>query len=737
MASSRSRLLAAALICAVLALALYFRAALTSPPPTCGACTGVTPICDAETATCVACSGDSQCPAGTLCNPSGACTLCRGDAEGCPAGLYCLGGAQCVECRPGSNPDCDGNPGGPICSDGNVCVNCRGDQDCRNATLAAYDPDRPYCDAAANACVECLSRADCPRAGNYCEGGACVACDPSDPYSCLNGYCVLGPEGPECAPCVAGDSTKPCQDGTYCVAAEGGGSVCVACVDGDPGRGCPAGSACKGGQCWRICQTSKDCGAGSSTPNCIGGVCVACGADADCKAGDPLFPVCENGLCLQCRLDQDGAQAGCPDPSAPVCYKNSCQQCSPDRGNADCAGSPAGAFCALVSPAGASDSYQCVQCVSDAYCASVEGRPYCDPASLTCVACDGDHPCQDGTNCINGLCQQCGNSLDCPPGSGTHCAGGRCVECSDWSECNDPAAPYCSSAGRCVACRGDGDCAGSPAAPRCLPDGSACVACVDSVDCAADPARYCDTEGGAHTCVACSEAHPCKAPTPVCLGGARCVECASPADCGGRPCLADNTCGECAANCDCGSIDELYCAAGRCAPLPETCWEWKKWDHNRSPPPSDNAMNAAGSAYLAVIGRPTSNPSWYHFGETPRQSSLHPMNANNSNGKDSSNKDYTLRDGYNNDDYYWYLAARPGCGRPGPLEAGDAAIGFGASPSLDGKYLVCATLDEGGEHVFSAPYGNKCGPPSSLGNYVPMGRKPRGVNDCAPPAARA
>lgn len=729
MKSGRSRFLLALLVVAVVALILYFRAALTSPPPTCGPCAGETPVCDTPSATCVACTSDSQCPAGALCNPSGACTRCRGSTEGCPAGQYCLDGAQCVECRPGSNPDCDGNPGGPICGDGAVCVRCRNDRDCQNATLAGYDPASPYCDAAANACVGCLSSADCSGKATYCAGGVCYACDPGDPSSCESGYCVQGPTGPECAPCVAGDPAKPCQDGAHCVADGAGGSVCVACVEGDPARACPAGSACKGGQCWLSCQSPEDCGPGSSTPNCIGGVCVACGADADCAAGDPLFPVCNNGLCVQCSLGPDGAQKGCPDPEAPACYKSSCQQCDPDRGDADCAGAPGGTFCARVSPAGASDSYQCVECVSDAYCAgSVAGRPYCDPAAHACAACDGDHPCLDGNACIGGLCQQCGDGLDCPAGSGTHCAGGQCVECSDSSECGNPAAPYCA-AGKCVACRGDGDCGGSPGAPRCLPDGSACVACVDSVDCMADPARYCGAE---HTCVACDAAHPCSAPTPVCLGGARCAECASSADCGGKPCLAGNTCGDCATNCDCGDVDKFYCDAGKCAPLPPTCWSWKRWAPGQSGPPPDDAVSAAGGAYLAVIGRPTTNPSWYYFGRTPRQSSQHLLDGNSSQGNDSGNKGYAATNAGNSDGYYWYLAANPGCGRPGPLGAGDSAIGFEGGPDISGKYKVCAALDGGGEHVFSAPYGKNCGPPSSVGAFVYMGQKPRGVNDCPP-----
>ncbi len=709
----------------VLLLVYYIGSALSSPPPTCGVCAGETPVCDTTSGSCVGCTADAQCPDGTLCYPSGACTLCRGTAAGCPAGQYCLDGAQCVECRPGYNTDCDGNPDGPICSDGNACVKCRDNRDCRNSQLPGYDPAALYCDATANACVECLRSEDCSGLTRYCEGGICVACDPNSSTGCEGSYCVDGEGGPECVPCVAGDGSRPCQDGAYCVSGESG-DTCVECVDGDSTRACPEGYSCQGGQCWLDCQSSTDCGATSSTPNCIGGVCVACEASSDCAAGDPLFPVCANGLCVQCAVDRAGIQAGCPDPEAPYCYNNSCQQCSPADQNADCVASPETPFCAKVSPAGASDSYQCVQCVSDTYCEGLDtGRPYCDPETHSCVACDSARPCS-GQSCIGGLCQECGAGVDCPAGTGTHCAGGQCVQCSDPSECTNPAEPFCDQDGLCVACLDDAYCASQGSArPYCDPATSTCVACVDSANCLTDPARYCDP--ATSTCVACDADHPCSAPTPVCLSGAKCVECAGPSDCGGMPCLPGNVCGDCNRNCDCGDIDRYYCNQGKCTPLPSTCWAWKQyWVGLHQALPTDDAMK--GPNYLAVIGRENQSTPWY-YGETPLSTSGYGglgWKYLRGNKKGDSGKDYnkTL---YPTEGSYYYLAASPGCGRPSQQQ-GDAPIMFNGGSAITSGDTVCATLS--GDYVFSSTNGGNCGPPTSAGTFVPLGQTPRGVNDC-------
>lgn len=704
-------------------LVYYVGRALSAPPAKCGPCGGSTPVCDETLGACVGCTADSQCAGGTLCNPSGACTLCRGDTEGCPAGTHCLNGTSCVECRPGSDADCAGSPGGPICSDGDVCVNCRSSLDCQDARLPSYSPSTPYCDVGANACVGCLGDQDCTGGEAYCAAGACAACDPSNSASCADGYCIEGSAGPACAPCVAGDGSRPCGDGTYCVDDGSGGAYCAECVDGDPSRGCPAGSECQGGQCRRACQTSDDCGAASSTPNCIGGLCVACSADADCSAADALYPVCENGLCVQCSVGADGAQTGCADPEAPHCYNSTCQQCSPSRGNLDCAGT-ATPFCAKVSPAGASDSYQCVECVSDTYCAGSSDRPWCDPATHSCAACDADHPCSSGLSCSGGLCQECSTDHDCPAGSGTYCAGGLCVQCRDSSECG-PAAPWCSG-GSCVACRGDADCAATPATPRCGPGGQACVACVDDLDCPTDPNRHCDVASGAYACVSCDAENPCPAETPHCVGGA-CYQCASSADCGGFPCVG-GACGDCNTNCDCGDLGARYCDGGRCADLPKTCWSWKKWDLVPWMP-ADDAMR--GPNYLAAVGRSTASSSW-RFGETPRtQPGYGGLDykelRGNKNGDTGKNYQTTLYPG--DDGYYWYLAASPGCGRPVPLQSGEEPIRFdGSSSGVTSGMGVCATLS--GDYVFSAPGGNGCGPPSNAGAFVFMSQRPHADGAC-------
>jgi hypothetical protein len=136
------------------------------------------------------------------------------------------------------------------------------------------------------------------------------------------------------------------------------------------------------------------------------------------------------------------------------------------RSSADC-----GDF--FCSPAG-----RCVQCLDDAYCRTFSSTilPYCsaDGRCVACVdeKCDGvcnatsgcgycadKRDCPEGFDCLFGFCEieliDCEDSLDCP--GSTHCGGSYCDECLEDAHCPDDR-PHCSSAGACVACRGDHDC---------------------------------------------------------------------------------------------------------------------------------------------------------------------------------------------------------------------------------------------------------------------------------------
>lgn len=123
------------------------------------------------------------------------------------------------------------------------------------------------------------------------------------------------------------------------------------------------------------------------------------------------------------------------------------------------------------------DIKACGECTADEHCANSSGRPYCDGATATCVACNEDSHCDAGV-CDPGkhTCAECYADADC---DGLLCDPDAltCVSCVEDDQC---LAGVCSDAERvCVGCEGDADCmTGTCDAAR-----GVCLDCVTDADC--------------------------------------------------------------------------------------------------------------------------------------------------------------------------------------------------------------------------------------------------------------
>jgi hypothetical protein len=138
-----------------------------------------------------------------------------------------------------------------------------------------------------------------------------------------------------------------------------------------------------------VCVQDPDCVL--PTLHCNSGTCVACTADAHCKAAG--YPRCDATLhrCVECSVAADcgtgrvrhdnfcaiPCSAGCP-ASAPICD----DVCSACDDNVGCQGSPAGPICF---------EHVCGTCRDDTACGG--GTPRCDPVTHDCVQCRTNADC--------------------------------------------------------------------------------------------------------------------------------------------------------------------------------------------------------------------------------------------------------------------------------------------------------------------------------------------------------
>lgn len=175
--------------------------------------------------------------------------------------------------------------------------------------------------------------------------------------------------------------------------------------------------------------------------------------------------------------------------------------------------------------------------------------------------------------------ETCGSDTDCVSPGARSCVAGRCVACRSSGECAG-ASPVCSQEHVCVSCAVvDGGCPSST--PACEADSGRCLECLVDSECSGKPTRSFCVKRACAACsaanaVACGTRDPSK---PICLANGSCGECASSADCtiAGKP-ICDTAAGACSActsdsQCQAKGTGPGVCLAdGHCATAAETAY---------------------------------------------------------------------------------------------------------------------------------------------------------------------
>jgi hypothetical protein len=253
--------------------------------------------------------------------------------------------------------DCS-DPSKPFCTN-NVCVGCQA------AGVTACGAR--VCDATSGKCVECTLDNHCDKdpAKGFCVANACAGCQVGPATACAarstsKPVCAAGGTlGGQCVECAADTDCKS-PEKSFCIA-----NMCAGC-QASSAAACSARSA------------SKPACAASGT---LGGQCVECAADTDCKTPEKSF--CVANACASC---QSASATACPAKSTdkPVCAASGklVGQCVACQADADCK-APAAPIC--------NDSNACVKCTSDSQCAAKLGS---DPG--VCMAHQDGRCATDG-----------------------------------------------------------------------------------------------------------------------------------------------------------------------------------------------------------------------------------------------------------------------------------------------------------------------------------------------------
>jgi len=290
------------------------------------------------------------------------------------------------------------------------------------------------------------------------------------------------------------------------------------------------------------CTSAANCGGTTPVCDAVGELCVACAADSECAAIDPMAPICDtSGACISCASDDDCPGGVCDLTEAPpICEPaDTCGNGKIETGEScDDGGSVAGdgcsATCLLEDGQTCTSGAQCESTLCDTVGGNTcEQLNVCGNGSVEAgEACDdGNTDNDDGCNSICLLEEGSGCTLGAECATGQCDAGGLgCVVCFDDqvgtaidAGCGVPA-PYCDASGVfpfCVAgCADSGagttdtGCSGSDNA--CDESGSnpVCVDCTETADCALGDACNVATKG----CVAgCFDDTDCRdAGEPVC-----------------------------------------------------------------------------------------------------------------------------------------------------------------------------------------------------------------------------
>lgn len=179
----------------------------------CGVCGDMTPICDAVSKACRACSTGTECqamsPTTPLCSATGACVECAMSGQCMTASKPVCDSATkaCRACSSGT--ECQArNAATPTCAPSGACVECGASTQC---TVGG----KPICDGASGACRACSTGTECaardPKAPACAATGSCVECVTSS--DCMT------PSKPVCA--TATNTCRACQADSECPADPG------------------------------------------------------------------------------------------------------------------------------------------------------------------------------------------------------------------------------------------------------------------------------------------------------------------------------------------------------------------------------------------------------------------------------------------------------------------------------------------------------------------------------------
>ncbi len=328
--------------------------ATTNVPVQGGACTDDCASCGPDGTCQMACTEQSECWPGTICDEdSGACVSpAPGPGD---TGEPCS--AECDYCTPAidtnimvtdictntceTEADCPGGftcrlidgDGTRICAVGGENTGARNYyRDCRFGQVVRDEDGKGYC---SEACFG-FQDGDCPY-GFECGTASCE-CLLESPFGCFMYECFNNPFGG--------------WDTDVCFPVNGYGVTCTTDVDCGPGDYCSPDGTCQVDDragCDEFCQpceSSADCG--------VGGRCI--------QGDDDPFPWCSHG----CETDRD-----CPGNTVCGEYK-----VGNNRYRATCR-----------APQDAPDTV------------------VCDPTFKCEVACREDVPCADGETCTDGVCE--------------------------------------------------------------------------------------------------------------------------------------------------------------------------------------------------------------------------------------------------------------------------------------------------------------------------------------------
>jgi len=392
------------------------------------------------------CTKNADCTSATYkyCDKAtGKCTACRRDAD-CTSAIYKY---------------CSLSLG--------KCVACKTNQQC------ASKKTTPYCDTSSGKCAECARDANCVGSGTYTWGNKCLTSTLSGKLCrCkVNSDCNGNPNGPTCytkyskcscstnADCKVTPYTrclKPYSSATY----KNCHKACTSNAD------CTSAAAplcnTKSGACV-ACFTNANCGYNKPMCDTVAGTCFGCKTSADCKA-NPDGGKCDTKTkaCV-CATDTDckgGMVWG------PKCTKFSSTastgvcRCS---ATADCKGSVHGPTCYA--------KYKKCSCAGDKDCKSkIYSKCYATYVGATYKHCR--KPCTNNQQChlTNEGYKVCNLA--------TH----TCAACVTDKDCTSTTSPYCGSAGTCVDCKTNAQCAKKTWSKICEPT-KGCVDCKKSADC--------------------------------------------------------------------------------------------------------------------------------------------------------------------------------------------------------------------------------------------------------------